>query len=87
MKSVVSEKGQVTIPKPLRTSLGLQPGTELEFEEEGGKLIGSRVVRVDALSKLVGVLPAMDVDTALAHLRGPAWRADLDQRRRGHRGR
>jgi hypothetical protein len=29
----------------------------------------------------------MDVDTALDQLRGPAWRADVDRRRRGHRSR
>ncbi len=87
MKSVVGEKGQVTIPKALRDSLGLKPGAELEFEEQGGKLIGKRVVQVDPLSKLVGILPAMNVDAALEQLRGPGWRADLDQRRRGHRGR
>lgn len=33
MKSVVSEKGQVTIPKALRDSLALVPGTELDFVE------------------------------------------------------
>jgi antitoxin PrlF len=87
MKSVVSEKGQVTIPKPLRESLGLKPGVELDFEEEGGKLIGRRVSRVDPLDKLVGILPPMNVDAALEQLRGPGWRADLDRGGRGHRRR
>jgi len=33
MVSRLTTKGQVTIPKPLRDSLGLEPGHELEFEE------------------------------------------------------
>jgi AbrB family looped-hinge helix DNA binding protein len=36
MRTTVSEKGQITIPKPLRDSLALVPGTELEFEEHDG---------------------------------------------------
>ena len=32
MKSIVSEKGQVTIPKALRVSLAISPGTELDFD-------------------------------------------------------
>ena len=42
MKSVVSEKGQVTIPKSVRDRLGLKPGTVLDFEAQSGKLIGKR---------------------------------------------
>lgn len=87
MKSVVSEKGQVTIPKPLRDSLALGPGTELEFEEDHGKLVARRVVKTDALGDLVGLLPRMDVNAALTALRGPAWRPELDPKRRGHRRR
>ncbi len=86
MKSIVGEKGQVTIPKPLRDSLALRPGTEIEFEEDHGKLVGRRVSTRDPLSALVGVLPRMDVDAALEELRGPAWSAELDDTR-GHRGR
>src|ERR1700685_789892 len=56
MKSVVGEKGQVTIPKPLRDSLALGPGTEIEFEEDHGKLVGRRLSKRDPLSALVGVL-------------------------------
>jgi antitoxin PrlF len=84
MKAVVSEKGQVTIPKPLRESLALTPGTALEFEEREGLLVGRRVTDHDPLSRLVGLLPRMDVDKALNDLRGPAWDADLDEAPRGH---
>lgn len=81
---MISEKGQVTIPKPLRDSLALTPGTALEFEEREGLLVGRRVTDHDPLSRLVGLLPRMDVDKALAELRGPAWNADLDEDTRGH---
>jgi antitoxin PrlF len=87
MKAVVSEKGQITIPKPLRESLALTPGTALEFEEREGLLIGRRVTEHDPLSRLVGLLPRMDVDKALDDLRGPAWTPDLDEAPRGHRRR
>jgi antitoxin PrlF len=33
----ITSKGQVTIPKPIRDSLGLLPGTEVEFVEENGE--------------------------------------------------
>ena len=39
----VTSKGQVTIPKEIRESLGLLPGTEVEFIEENGE---ARVRRV-----------------------------------------
>jgi antitoxin PrlF len=42
MKATVSEKGQVTIPKALRTKLGIGPGAVLEFEEDRGRLIGRK---------------------------------------------
>jgi AbrB family looped-hinge helix DNA binding protein len=86
MKSVVSEKGQVTIPKPLRDRLGLRAGTELDFVEEHGHLVGRRIVKSDVFSALVGLLPPTDVDTALDEMRGPAWRSDLDGHDRDHRG-
>jgi antitoxin PrlF len=31
----VGAKGQVVIPKGLRDALGLQPGTEVDFEQDG----------------------------------------------------
>jgi len=39
MKAVVSEKGQVTIPKRLRQRLGIRSGEVLEFAENHGRLI------------------------------------------------
>ncbi len=36
----VTQKGQVTIPLPVRRALGIQPGTDVEFEldEHGARL-------------------------------------------------
>jgi AbrB family looped-hinge helix DNA binding protein len=81
MKSIVSEKGQVTIPKSLRDSLAIRPGTELDFVEENGALVARRVVARDALGELVGLLPPLAIDEAIAEMRGPAWSPDHDERR------
>ena len=79
MVSRLTTKGQVTIPKPLRDSLGLEPGHELEFEERKGTLIVRRRAPVDPLRRLVGLLPNhIDVDAYLEETRGPAWQPDLD---------
>jgi antitoxin PrlF len=56
MKTTVSEKGQITIPKRLRDRLGLRPGTILDFEEAGGRLVGRKLVPADHLEELVGIL-------------------------------
>lgn len=37
MAAVVSEKGQVVIPKAVRKALGIQPGSQVEFELAGGE--------------------------------------------------
>ncbi|MEI8093346.1 MAG: AbrB/MazE/SpoVT family DNA-binding domain-containing protein [Spirochaetales bacterium] len=39
MKTVVSEKGQITLPKALRVSLGIKAGAELEVTEVDGRLM------------------------------------------------
>ncbi len=79
MKSRLTEKGQVTIPKPLRDSLGLEPGQELEFEEHGGTLVVRRVAPSDPLRQLLGVVrERLDVNAYLTETRGPAWDADRD---------
>lgn len=72
MKSVVSEKGQVTIPKAVRDRLGLTPGTVLSFEALGGKLVGQKALAEDVFKKWrgKGKLPGTSsVDIYLARIR------------------
>jgi len=72
MKSIVSEKGQVTIPKRLRDRLGIRAGTVLEFEEADGRLIGRKAPLRDALDELFGSISLdVDTDTYVEELRGP----------------
>lgn len=56
MKAVVSEKGQVTIPKPLRERLGIRSGETLEFEEDEGRLVAHKASDRDPVDELYGVL-------------------------------
>jgi AbrB family looped-hinge helix DNA binding protein len=37
MAAVVSEKGQVVIPKAVREALSIKPGTQIEFEIAGSE--------------------------------------------------
>ncbi len=39
MRAKVAERGQVTIPLPLRIKLGIKPGTILDFEIQKGRLV------------------------------------------------
>jgi AbrB family looped-hinge helix DNA binding protein len=73
MKSVVSEKGQVTIPKQLRDQLGIGPGVVLEFREEAGTLVASKVSGEDAVASVYGILDVgRPVDELVDELRGVA---------------
>ena len=73
MKAILSEKGQVTIPKPIRDRLGLRAGTAIEFQATGGKLVGEKVEpTADAVLAVTGVIKKpLDVDAYLAVVRGP----------------
>lgn len=65
MKAVISEKGQITVPKACRIKLGLSPGMQLDFQEVEGKLVGTKVQHTDPFRKWRGRgrLPApMSVD-------------------------
>jgi AbrB family looped-hinge helix DNA binding protein len=54
MKSIVSEKGQVTIPKECRDRLGLKAGSVLDFQARDGKLIAVKRQSEDVLRKWRG---------------------------------
>jgi antitoxin PrlF len=73
MKAIVSEKGQVTIPKAVRSRLGIRPGTVLDFSAEEGRLVAVKEQQEDAISRWRGKgrLPGgMTVDEYLAEVRG-----------------
>ena len=72
MKTTVSEKGQITIPKRLRDRLGLRPGTVLDFEDANGRLVGRKLVPADHLEELVGILDLPGgTDAFIREIRGP----------------
>jgi AbrB family looped-hinge helix DNA binding protein len=52
----VTQKGQVTIPLPVRQALGIRPGTEVEFEldAEGARLIVDRDGSADQIARMRG---------------------------------
>ncbi len=71
MKSTVSEKGQITIPKAVRTKLGLRPGTVLELVADRGRLVGRKAGGRDVIDELYGSLPMDEpVDVYLERTRG-----------------
>ena len=45
MKSTLTSKGQITIPRAIRERLHLKPGDVLEFDEEATILLARRVVK------------------------------------------
>jgi AbrB family looped-hinge helix DNA binding protein len=71
MKTRVSEKGQITIPKAVRTKLGLRPGTVLELEAERGRLVGRKAGGRDVIDEVYGSMPMEEpVDEYLERTRG-----------------
>lgn len=49
MKAIISEKGKITIPKKVRDSLGLIPGTEIDMIVREGAFIGKKIVKTDSI--------------------------------------
>ena len=50
MNAILSEKGQVTIPKLIRDGMGLVPGSVLDFEEDNGLIIVRKVLAENPIS-------------------------------------
>lgn len=71
MKAIISEKGQVTIPKAVRAKLGLRPGTVLEFEADRGRLIGRKAGGRDVIDEVYGSMKLDEpVDDYIERARG-----------------
>jgi AbrB family looped-hinge helix DNA binding protein len=87
MKSVVSSKGQITLPVEAREKLGLVPGTPVHFEVRDGALMLRKGTRgahpVDAVFGTLKLAGA--VDDLLDEMRGP--RPDPRPPRRKRRAR
>lgn len=71
MHTVVSEKGQVTIPKALRDRLGIRPGVVLDFRIEEGRLVAVKVTSQDPVDRVYGTLQLdRGTDELMTELRG-----------------
>jgi AbrB family looped-hinge helix DNA binding protein len=71
MKTVMSEKGQITIPKRARELLGLRPTDRLDVEVLDGELRMRKHVDEDPIDQCFGML-SLDtgVDEFLHTIRG-----------------
>jgi AbrB family looped-hinge helix DNA binding protein len=56
MKTVISERGQITVPKEVRDQLALAPGTELEVAVVRGGFIARKRLSRSAWRDALGVL-------------------------------
>lgn len=84
----VTEKGQVTIPKPIRDRLGISPGSEVDFVERDSVVVLEKrdaprdgdMSFKDWAASVAGTLDTMGMDgkAFVDWLRGP--RDDLDPR-------
>ncbi|MGH2796381.1 MAG: AbrB/MazE/SpoVT family DNA-binding domain-containing protein [Thermoleophilaceae bacterium] len=73
MKTTVSEKGQITIPKRLRDRLGIRSGQELELHEEAGRIVATKAIHEDRTARVYGILkPGRPTDRLIEELRGKA---------------
>lgn len=71
MRSTVADRGQVTIPKPLREKLGIKPRSVLDFTEENGRLVAVRVDDHDVVETIRGCLHLeQSTDDVMRELRG-----------------
>lgn len=76
----MSSKGQLVIPKTMRSSLGLDAGTMLEIVQEDGRLVLRPVTARSALDALVGMFaegPDLIADLEAEH----RWEIERDERR------
>lgn len=68
----ITERGQITIPKPLRERYGFGPDTEVEVVPgEEGLVIRKRVSGVHPVDRVRGILKGpFDVDAYIEEIRG-----------------
>lgn len=73
MQATITSKGRVTLPKPIRDELHLDPGDKIDFVVEGD---GLRVTPVNApVTQLKGMLPQPAVPVSLREMDAAIARA------------
>jgi AbrB family looped-hinge helix DNA binding protein len=71
MRTTVSEKGQITVPKRLRERLDIRAGDQLELSEERGQLVIRKAVSSDPVTTVYGILSApASTDETIRAMRG-----------------
>jgi|CZKG01.1.fsa_nt_gi antitoxin PrlF len=72
MRTTVSEKGQITVPKRLRDRLDIRAGDQLELTEDGGRLVARKAApSEDPVGSVYGILSTHEsTDDAIRALRG-----------------
>lgn len=73
MKSIISSKGQITIPAAVRGKLGLLPGTHVKFEiQQHGVLLRKGSAGKHPVDRVYGSLHLRKrVDALIDEMRGP----------------
>jgi antitoxin PrlF len=73
--ATVTSKGQITLPKQVRNALGIEPGSQVEFEVQGGVAIMRKRLPPRALGRWRGYLRteanAPSTDEVVQGLRDP----------------
>ena len=74
LRSTVTEKGQVTIPKTVRDRLGIEPGQVMEFEEgTAGQVVARKAGARHPVDDVYGVIDLdKGTDEFVRRLRGKA---------------
>ena len=68
----ITEKGQVTIPKPIRERYGLYPGIEVRFVERAHRVVVEKAHADDSWQRYRGFLKLRKrTDEVMRMLRGP----------------
>ena len=78
VRAKVTSRGQVTIPKAVRDRLGLRPGDEIEFVDEGSTYRLQKRLVASPFEKYRGYLKHLagqDADDLVASARGGRRRA------------
>jgi len=69
--SKITSKGQVTIPKEIREKFGFDPGDEIQFTIQEGRVVVQKKSLKSRLEKWIGVINIdSDVDTFIDDIRG-----------------